>query len=418
MAKLRVLQGVTGQAGQPQALAKGLREIGIHAETCSIAEHKFGYEFDHFVDLSEAKSLTAVYQRLQPLIASFDVFHFHARSFIADWPALAHPAALDILLLKLHGKKVFFHYRGQEIRLAAEFADKNPFHYVDEAFGWLFKKMPDASKLRLRDFVFATCDGVFVNDPELQTYVPESTVVPRALDEADWPFVGVSDRTRPLVVHAPSRRGVKGTDAILKAASELAEEGLDFELRLVENVPHEEAVQIYRDADIIVDQLRIGWYGVLAVEGMALGKPVVAYIRDDLWQTQKDVLPIVNADPLTIKDRLRELIVSPELRQRLSRASRDFFLETHSARKVAELLNREYEKSRPEADLTGVAAFLDHQVAFGQATLKKQLKIARRLAPARKTSDRLQRFFYVWRADGRGAAFAMVGNFLRRRLKL
>lgn len=64
----RVLQGVTGQAGQPQALARGLREIGIAAETCSIVEHKFGYSFDRFCDLGGAETLSQIYGRLQPLV--------------------------------------------------------------------------------------------------------------------------------------------------------------------------------------------------------------------------------------------------------------------------------------------------------------------------------------------------------------
>lgn len=307
------------------------------------------------------------------------------------------------------GKKIYFHYRGQEIRLASVFAEKNPHHYVDEPTGWLFKQMPDESKLRLRDFHFSVCDGIFVTDPELQTYVPGATVVPRALDEVEWPFQGVSDRTRPVVVHAPSRRGLKGTDFVLQAASELEREGVAFELRLVENLPHSEAARCYQDADIIVDQLRIGWYGVLAVEGMALGKPVIAYIRDDLWEAHKDTLPIINANPRTIKERLREVILSSSMRRRLSQSSRDYFLSTHSARKVAELLATEYGKSRV-LDMSGLADFLDHQAAHA-ATGRKPA------AALQASAERVRRFWYVWRADGGAAAMAMANKFLRNRLR-
>jgi len=34
-------------------------------------------------------------------------------------------------------------------------------------------------------------------------------------------------------------------------------------------------------ADLLVDQLLTGWYGAVAVEMMALGKPVVCYLRED-----------------------------------------------------------------------------------------------------------------------------------------
>ena len=59
----------------------------------------------------------------------------------------------------------------------------------------------------------------------------------------------------------------------------MPERSLRFELELVEAKPFWEALQIYGSGDIIVDQLLAGWYGGFAVEAMALGKPVIAYLR-------------------------------------------------------------------------------------------------------------------------------------------
>ena len=132
-----------------------------------------------------------------------------------------------------------------------------------------------------------------VTDPELQTYVPEATVVPRVLHAEEWPFVGVGSNTCPLVVHAPSRRGVKGTEAILRAVERL-QKRVNFRFMLIENLPHAEAKAAYKEADVVIDQLRIGWYGVLATETMALGKPTIAYIRDDLWHKHGAKLPIID----------------------------------------------------------------------------------------------------------------------------
>ena len=77
------------------------------------------------------------------------------------------------------------------------------------------------------------------------------------------------------MLHAPSRRIVKGTKYILDAVEELKSEGLKFDFKMVEGMKNSDAKELYRTADIVVDQLRIGWYGVLAVEAMALGKPVI-----------------------------------------------------------------------------------------------------------------------------------------------
>ena len=60
-----------------------------------------------------------------------------------------------------------------------------------------------------------------------------------------------------------------------------AVEGLDADLELVEGLHHDEAFERYRAADIVVDQLNAGWYGLFAIEAMALGKPVVTFLHDE-----------------------------------------------------------------------------------------------------------------------------------------
>ena len=50
--------------------------------------------------------------------------------------------------------------------------------------------------------------------------------------------------------------------------------------------------------DLVVDQLHMGWYGLLAIETMAEGKPVVSYVRDD-FHGHAPGLPVVNATPDT-----------------------------------------------------------------------------------------------------------------------
>ena len=103
-----------------------------------------------------------------------------------------------------------------------------------------------------------------------------------------------SDRTRPVILHAPSSRRRKGTEHVLAAC-----ERLDADLVLVEGLHHDEAFERYREADIVVDQLNAGWYGLFAIECMALGKPVVTFLHDEaVRRTEKELgvrVPIVSA---------------------------------------------------------------------------------------------------------------------------
>src|SRR5262249_61516250 len=67
-------------------------------------------------------------------------------------------------------------------------------------------------------------------------WVPEAEVVPPGIDLERYRQVPPSDRARPVVVHAPSRRARKGTAHILGAC-----DGLDAERRRDERLPHQAA---------------------------------------------------------------------------------------------------------------------------------------------------------------------------------
>jgi hypothetical protein len=148
---------------------------------------------------------------------------------------------------------------------------------------------------------------------------------------------------RPLVVHAPSNRDVKGSEFIVRAVEILKEENRDFDFVLIENMPNSEALDHYRRADIIIDQLMIGWYGVLAMEGMALGKAVVAYISPDLIGHFGGRMPLLNANPDTITSVLRDAVGDAEMRREFGRRGRAFVEEVHDSCAVARAAVQMYE---------------------------------------------------------------------------
>ena len=89
-------------------------------------------------------------------------------------------------------------------------------------------------------------------------------------------------------------------------------EQLPVELEIVEGLHHDEARRRYERADIVVDQLNAGWYGLFAIEAMALGKPVVTFLHDEAVERTEQALgtkvPIVSATAETLADRLRPLV--------------------------------------------------------------------------------------------------------------
>jgi glycosyltransferase involved in cell wall biosynthesis len=115
----------------------------------------------------------------------------------------------------------------------------------------------------------------------------------------------------PVVIgHAPSNRLIKGTRHVVAAVEELRREFPRLELRMIERRPWSEMPAFLAGCDVLVDQLHMGWYGLLAIEGMAEGKTVVAHVRDDFAGREPD-LPVVNAEPATLARVLRGLVSDP-----------------------------------------------------------------------------------------------------------
>ena len=158
------------------------------------------------------------------------------------------PRSLQFPILGALRKKSVMHYLGSDIR------GKSP---QELAFG----KKAGAE-------VVGSYDAI--------RWVPEAEMIPPGIDVSAIEPAPPTDRARPVILHAPSSRRRKGTEHVIAAC-----EGLDADLVLVEGLHHDEAFERYREADIVVDQLNAGWYGLFAIECMALGKPVVTFLHDE-----------------------------------------------------------------------------------------------------------------------------------------
>jgi glycosyltransferase involved in cell wall biosynthesis len=175
--------------------------------------------------------------------------------------------------------------------------------------------------------------AIFIN-PDLGRYLPGATFLPYAsVDVASIEPRPLPDRQTVVVAHAPTNPRVKGTPHVVAAVEQLRDEGLDIELDLITGVTNAEAMERIARADVLVDQLHIGWYGGVAVEGMALGRPVVCFI-DESDNPYGSALPVVRANPATVKAVLAELVVDRERRASAAADGRSFALREHDPRAI------------------------------------------------------------------------------------
>lgn len=153
---------------------------------------------------------------------------------------------------------------------------------------------------------------VFVSTPDLLDDWPAARVLPIVIDVDAWVSEApLLERDVPVVVHAPSNGAKKGTALIRDTMYSLTAEGL-VDYREVSGVPAAEMPAHIAAADIVLDQFRIGVYGVLAAEAMAAGRLVLSYVgesvRERVRQERHLELPIVEVTPATLESTLRDVL--------------------------------------------------------------------------------------------------------------
>jgi hypothetical protein len=149
------------------------------------------------------------------------------------------------------------------------------------------------------------------------------------------------------VFHAPNHRAIKGSEHFERAVSELREEGVDVELVTLQRVSNDEVRRAMAEADVVADQLIVGWYAMFALEAMAMGKPVLCYLRRDLVDLYTGVgliatgeIPIVNCNPLTVKDAIRRLAEHRDELPAIGLLGQEFVRKHHSVEAVGAVFDR------------------------------------------------------------------------------
>jgi len=366
-------------AGNPQGLARAERELGLASWSVALRQSRFEYVADEVLCPSGTGPLACQAKRWSLLwraLRSFDLVHFNfgqsimpqripqrsaldasrgswgTRAFRRAYNCYAGTLELrDLAVLKWAGKGIVVTYQGDDARQG----DFCLSHFVTSPAGDVdalyYQPETDAQKRsRIQKFgIYA--DRIYALNPDLLHVLPRgSEFLPYAhIDLRDWrPHESSRASAKPIVLHAPSHQGVKGTRFVREAVERLEKEGVALEFVLVEGIPHHEARRLYERADLVIDQLLCGWYGGFAVEAMALGKPVICYIREgDLGfipVRMRDELPIINASPETVYSVLKQWLT--ERRGELGdvgQQGRAYVEAWHDPLKIAARLKQDYE---------------------------------------------------------------------------
>lgn len=354
---MKVLHLPSSTGGNAWGLAQGERMLGLDSTVLVANQNWLAYPADIALGLERRSNAG----KLLGLAAAFlrergrhQVFHFNAGMSLIHAPH----RGLNQLDLPFYpsGAALFVTYNGCDARQKYPTIARTSVsacHVAQCYHGLCEYGRHDRARAQAIAKMARHVHHLWAVNPDLLHFLPrgKSSFLPYTVANmpSDWRPTEPT-RRRLRIVHAPTNRAAKGSEHILAALERLQATHADyFELQLIEGVPHAEAMRMYANADLVVDQILIGWYGALAVETMAMGKPVIARIaREDLSflppAMAEDVGDaVIDADPDTIEEVLRRCIEDRAFLARRAEAGAAYARRWHDPRYVAGITKAAYE---------------------------------------------------------------------------
>jgi hypothetical protein len=365
---LRVLHAPWNVGGHPGQIARAERLLGLESHAVELRRHRYSFDCDEVLTDRDAHGLAveaARWRLLRRALRDFDVIHLNFGQSILEpepapsprsgfshsvgrgaWQLYARAVWMaDLPILKGFGKTIAVTFQGDDVRQGSALPPGPwpPGYYTERTDLW--KRRAVARFDRYADLIYGLNPDIMRLLPARARFLPYANVEPR-----DWPDVGIVEGSGLIVAHAPTHRGIKGSEDVLATIERLRSEGEKIEILLVENKSPKAAHELYRKADLLIDQLLLGWYGGLAVEFMALGKPVLAHIREaDLScipAEMRDELPVIDVTPETLYATLKDMLSqSRTALAELGRRGRRFVERWHDPREIAMHLARDYREA-------------------------------------------------------------------------
>jgi len=370
--KKRILIGTAEIARGTYNLSIGFRELGHDVDSLVYGKSRFyddvEYTFSEVDFLNEVTYTTneqgqvipQVSKKFYSFIEPYDIFVFTAGTSLL-------PRMVDLPILKRMGKTIISRHCGTEVRdyeLAkifwTDYGRFYPYYQKDietpkiscssenDLLAYSRYHPALANKMHNARMSERYADVILSGPPShtlgLRPYFQSGpSIDTRHID------CKIPGRQVPIILHAPSSSVYKQTDTILQALQELKDEGVRFQLELLQEVPNQIVCQAITEADIVIDELSCG-SGLLAFEAMAGGCAVLGG-HDGISSPLPRNRPVLNINANNFKEVVKTVVQDVGLRTQLARMGRDyidskFSSPTSIASYILESLEREKKLDR------------------------------------------------------------------------
>lgn len=351
---MKILHLPNNVAGNPSGLAAGERALGHDSRVLAINRSRYGFPADDQLaveEMSWAGRIATYVSTFVRVRSGFDLYNFSFGSSLWHFPQRGL-YLLDLPFYDSRAKKIFT-YQGCDAR--QKYPTMRRKERANETIAACFDKncyggmcnsgRKDLERHKGIEKAARHADHLFAVNPDLMYFLPEekSSFLPYAIDD----YYGLPRRRGPFfkdgvahIVHAPTQREAKGSTYILRALEELANRHKGrFRLTLVENMDRRSALSVIATADLLIDQVLIGWYGGVAVEAMKMGVPVACFINDrDLGFIPTDMareIPVLRINPFDVGEKIAAFLADRDMAAELAAKGAAYVGRWHDPKAVA-----------------------------------------------------------------------------------
>lgn len=235
----------------------------------------------------------------------------------------------------------FLHCHGSDIRR----------DYLDWRRRWFIHQ----SILRAKAVFFATPDLADL----LLPIRPDAIFLPNPVNTALFHPNSPPVESHPKILLGSAFYPVKGVEAAMQGLQEIVKQHPEIEItafatgplyphyqnspgfRFIPPVPHPQMAPLYQAHEIIIGQFKIGSLGMVELEGMACGRPVICHYEPTSWYPESP--PIIQAQtPEEIRGKVVQMLTNPVERAAIGDKGAQWIGQYHDFRQVAYQLSRFY----------------------------------------------------------------------------
>ena len=329
----RVAIGPRNSAGQAYMMATAIQNhLNVPAFSFSVGEQVFGFPVHQHITGKDWRDPKWQLHQRRSLASSFT--HVLAESgtgvlgslnggFIDEQLPILTEDGLQVGLI-MHGSEIRDPRRHRHLAYSPYAVDDQLTRSLDQATA------------KLRRHLAGLDVPVFVTTPDLLEDI-ESTWLPVVVDVSRWQAIDEAfTESIPTVLHLPSRSRLKGSEHIDPILSRLHSEGIIYYLRPADRVHASDVFSLVEEADILIDGIVIGAYGVMSCQALAGGRLAIANLSQLGPLGEK--CPIVDASPGTLESVLRDLLADRESWKERAEAGREFVDTYHSGAYTAQTI--------------------------------------------------------------------------------